>query len=89
MNHLNSVLIEGVLKDILQTEDGVLFAIAHQQADEELSFVVRANGKLGKNFCEIAKLDKQYRVVGKLGVGKSNDGAPTVYIKADHIEPWG
>ena len=99
MNHLNSVLIEGVIKDraqLRETSDGTsvcTFSVVnkwfYQDHEYVSNFIVEVGGKLGEAVFEKGKKGRGVRVVGWLKEEQHIGGKKQqsrIIIMADHVE---
>ena len=94
MNTLNSLIIEGKIKDFL--DNGVVIETVHHykkadgdDAEETSEFDVICYGNLLVDLLKYVKKDGCIRVVGRLKLTRWNDGdkmCSKVVIIAEHIE---
>lgn len=90
MNHLNSVLLEGIIVAVKAREGMVELAIANERTsfnregrDEEMTIVMRciAYGEMAGKAGEILKDGMQVRIVGRLAIVESQ-----LVILIEHLE---
>lgn len=93
MNHLNSVLIEGIVKKnpVMRMEDMTCtFTIANRHQTRESSFFVEVPGKLGANCQEYLKPGENVRLVGQMmeitTPLEGGDFGSYICIQAEHVQ---